>query len=115
MRTSDSQTNLIIVFSVNYHVMKLLFVCFLIATLALISSALPLDKKGEPATCKPPAECKGGTYETCTADVVCIQSYPEGCHCQNEAKKKCASACGEMDPKFNDCSISTYGGDTPQR
>ncbi|KAI4617245.1 hypothetical protein J4E80_005444 [Alternaria sp. BMP 0032] len=38
-------------------------------------------------------------------EVFCILSFPEGCYCQNDAKKACFEKCGGEEPTYQDCSI----------
>jgi hypothetical protein len=33
-------------------------------------------------------------------EVMCIQSWPEGCYCANAAKEQCHKKCGGKKPKF---------------
>lgn len=58
------------------------------------------QRKKEPGT-----QCTDGSYKSCIAAVLCIQSFPESCTCHNDIVTRCAQACGEVaSPEdFQDC------------
>ncbi|KAH6878432.1 hypothetical protein BKA58DRAFT_95623 [Alternaria rosae] len=46
------------------------------------------------------------THTECVCEeVFCILSFPEGCYCQNDAKKACFEKCGGEKPTYQDCTI----------
>ncbi|KAK8160206.1 hypothetical protein BC567DRAFT_266407 [Phyllosticta citribraziliensis] len=46
-----------------------------------------------------------GTASTCECEaVICIQSWPEGCYCQNNAKIDCFNKCGGEYPALSSCT-----------
>ncbi|KAL0640593.1 hypothetical protein Q9L58_000257 [Maublancomyces gigas] len=80
----------------------------LISAFTFLVAALPVTPAPAcPVPYSPPATtaCTGGSYESCTSDVVCIASFPEGCKCRNNAKLSCAAACKAATPKLDDCTV----------
>ncbi|KAK8188194.1 hypothetical protein HDK77DRAFT_47568 [Phyllosticta capitalensis] len=45
-----------------------------------------------------------GTAATCQCEaVICVQSWPESCHCSNDAKIDCYNKCGGEYPTLATC------------
>lgn len=84
----------------------------LISAFTFLVSALPVTDTRPAYACPVPANsnsppattaCTGGTYESCTSDIICIASTPGDCLCRNDAKLSCATACKAATPKLEDC------------
>lgn len=73
---------------------------------AAVLALLPLAVFAAPAAQEITDACIGGSFATCVADTVCIQSWPEGCECANEAKARCAVECGGGRPALDDCTVA---------
>jgi len=59
-----------------------------------------------PAPTSTTVSAPGPTPTECVCEeVFCILSFPEGCYCQNDAKKACFEKCGGEEPTYQDCSI----------
>jgi hypothetical protein len=54
------------------------------------AASTPPPPPPPPATC----ECEGW---------ICIQSWPESCYCENDAKKACFDKCGGEEPVYQTC------------
>ncbi|KAF8538822.1 hypothetical protein BDD12DRAFT_840511 [Trichophaea hybrida] len=54
-----------------------------------------------------PATCTGGTFNSCVASVICVESWPESCICHNSQVDKCATACYVILPAKQKCFITT--------
>ncbi|KAI5838854.1 hypothetical protein DFP73DRAFT_563451 [Morchella snyderi] len=87
--------------------MKLLIITLLLALLLTLASALPTKKSScpvpSPAPSTPAKVCPTGTYEGCVNDTVCVQSWPQSCHCKNKTMQTCAEACGVPIPELAVC------------
>ncbi|KAI5813004.1 hypothetical protein BZA77DRAFT_296455 [Pyronema omphalodes] len=58
-----------------------------------------------------PGPCVGGSYDTCKASYVCVQSWPESCHCHNKVVTRCADNCRVMfiPEHYQDCGNTPKG------
>ncbi|KAI5805178.1 hypothetical protein EDC01DRAFT_360828 [Geopyxis carbonaria] len=74
---------------------------------AALLTLLPLAVLAAPAPLEVSPSCTGGSYATCVADTMCIQSWPESCECANAAKARCAVDCGGGRPALQDCTAGT--------
>ncbi|PWW80268.1 hypothetical protein C7212DRAFT_306361 [Tuber magnatum] len=80
------------------------FVCLLTsAAVAETTLASPHRLVPYPIAGGGAAMCTGGTFDACVGDTICAQSFPESCFCQNNAKMRCASACGAAKPELQNC------------
>ncbi|RPA91496.1 hypothetical protein L873DRAFT_304950 [Choiromyces venosus 120613-1] len=73
------------------------------ATAAETTLAYPYHPAPYRAASGGAVKCTGGTFDACMGDVICAQSFPESCFCQNNAKTRCASACGVVKPELQKC------------
>ncbi|KAF8246191.1 hypothetical protein K440DRAFT_632429 [Wilcoxina mikolae CBS 423.85] len=72
----------------------------------LLSLGLPLISAAAlPQTT--PATCTGGTFDSCVASVMCVQSWPESCICHNNQVDTCATACYVTPPAGSKQNCST--------
>ncbi|TGZ80902.1 hypothetical protein EX30DRAFT_341227 [Ascodesmis nigricans] len=53
------------------------------------------------------AECIGGSYGSCIGAYLCTAQYPQGCHCMNGVKTRCAAACKAPKPQLEKCDPIT--------
>lgn len=79
----------------------------LLLTHAAVCPVPPASNNNNPS-------CTGGSFEACNRDVICVASIPAGCVCRNNAKVKCAAACGTATPQLDDCTVRTPPGEAPQ-
>ncbi|KAK7611453.1 hypothetical protein BKA81DRAFT_404041 [Phyllosticta paracitricarpa] len=55
------------------------------------------------------AAATNGTASTCQCEaVICIQSWPESCYCQNDAKIDCFKKCGGEYPTLGNAVWSSF-------
>lgn len=80
------------------------FICLLTSTAAAETTlASPPRLVPYPIASGGATMCTGGSFDACVADVICTQSFPGSCLCQNNAKMRCASACGAAKPELQSC------------
>jgi hypothetical protein len=46
-------------------------------------------------------------YNTCVSETMCIASFPDGCHCQNNVRINCSSRCALPErPELESCEVT---------
>ncbi|USP82315.1 uncharacterized protein yc1106_09589 [Curvularia clavata] len=62
------------------------------------------EPKSQPEPEPEPKSTTPSPPPTCECEqIFCLQSWPESCHCQNNAKKACFDKCGGDEPTYQTC------------